>query len=96
MKKLLLLLLLLSGCYIGPAPKFNVGQCVQFTSPTQETWEKNSGRIEKILDIGHESYHTVMFYRGRFVPTSPSLDKVYFNSKRFYRAVSCPKEFNNG
>ena len=66
MNKLISLLLLgLVACSPTTKVKFKVGECI-ILAPygDEESWEHKNNHIEKIIEVGNHSYHTVFWGVG--------------------------------
>lgn len=78
-----------------PSPAFQVGDCVQRTSPDAETWDVNDNDIHKIKEIGRKSYrteHVIELMRGPSIIEST----IRFQVQDRYVKVKCPNNLQEG
>lgn len=81
MKYLLILSLLLCGCF-STTPKYKVGDCISFVYDEKEFEPRHlSELIYNILKVGKESYYT-QFYTNKYTT-------IFFKQQDFFVLVDC-------
>lgn len=93
MHKYIILALFLTSCSYIHKPKFKVGDCVQFTSPSQERWEPNFG-VDKILEVGKRKYRTLTCNKTSFGDVNCYRSELGFSLESYSVLVECPSFYD--
>jgi hypothetical protein len=88
--RLVITLLLLSGCSVSTKPIYRVGECIQSTYEREE-WQSPPS-IERVEKIGKSSYKTSWWAKGPDEWISPEWGPSFYR-QNWYKVVPCPDNY---